>query len=56
MINAKTPDLVGVNEGVIQFRAVVKRFIDDQNASLASNWFIPGSGAGHDWHIRKGFD
>ena len=33
-INAKTFNLIGVNEGVIQFGTTVKGFIDNQNVGL----------------------
>ena len=56
MINTKTPDLVGVDEGVIQFRATVKGFIHDQNVCLPSSRIIPSGGARCNWHIREGLD
>ena len=51
MINAETLDLVGIDQGVIQFGATTEGFINDQNVGLPSHWIVPGSGAGHDWHI-----
>ena len=32
------------------------RFVHNQDVGLPSSWIIPGSSAGHNWHVREGFD
>ena len=49
MTDAETLDLVQVDQGVIQFRATMKCFVDHQNVGLVGNWIIPSSRSRHNW-------
>ena len=50
-IDTKTPHLVGVDQGVIQFCATTEGFIHNQNVCLVGDRVIPGCLAGNNRNI-----
>ena len=56
MMNAKTLHLIGVDWRVIQFGAMMKCLVHNQNACLVCDRVIPSSRTGSNWCICEGCD